>query len=207
MATGSPSVSCDAVAPSQRGELQRPAERHRKILGVATDAADLRGSTPTPETKRRRRRRDQFQRGLGSLLQGKTMAVGIEVVSPDASWFLKTSVTSVFDFLHSICYVFGVLMSTAELFSVWFWCLLSTSEDFRTGRDTERHFLQFRHRVMWTVATWSSSPWPLACSDGWWWWKGRKKKTAGTGMPFPQLRGWLEDGQPHHAPSYYNRTL
>ena len=128
MATGSPSVSCDAaVAPSQRGELQRPAECHRKILGVATDAADLRGSTPTPKPKRRRRRRDQFQRGLGSLLQGKTMAVGIEVVSPDASWFLKTSVTSVFDFLHSICYVFGVLMSTAELFSVWFWCLLSTS--------------------------------------------------------------------------------
>ena len=84
MAIGSPFVSCDAaVAPSQRGELQRPAERHRKILGVATDAADLRGSTPTPKPKRRRR--DQFQRGLGSLLQGKTMAVGIEVVSPDAS--------------------------------------------------------------------------------------------------------------------------
>ena len=87
MAIGSPFVSCDAaVAPSQRGELQRPAERHRKILGVATDAADLRGSTPTPKRRRRRRRRrHQFQRGLGSLLQGKTMAVGIEVVSPDAS--------------------------------------------------------------------------------------------------------------------------
>ena len=84
MAIGSPFISCDAtaVAPSQCGEFQRPAERHRKILGLAADLADLRGSTWS--TPKPRRRRHQFQRGLGGVLQGKTMAVGIEVVSPDA---------------------------------------------------------------------------------------------------------------------------
>lgn len=80
MATGSPSVSrhAAAVAASQFGEFQRPVERHREVLGVAPDAPDLRSPL------QRRKRRDQFQRGTGGLLQGKTMAVGIEVVSPDA---------------------------------------------------------------------------------------------------------------------------
>ena len=83
MATGSPSVSrhAAAVAASQFGEFQRPVERHREVLGVAPDAPDLRSPL---QRRKRRKRRDQFQRGTGGLLQGKTMAVGIEVVSPDA---------------------------------------------------------------------------------------------------------------------------
>ena len=208
MAIGSPFVSCDAaVAPSQRGELQRPAERHRKILGVATDAADLRGSTPTPKPKRRRR--DQFQRGLGSLLQGKTMAVGIEVVSPDASWFLKTSVTSVFDFLIQFVMYLG------------FWCLLQSCFRFYSGAFS-LHRWGFQNWQTWHRTAFLTVP-PsghvncrhmvkLALAAGLFWRMAveeraeKKEKTAGTGMPFPQFRGWLEDGLRHHAPSYY-RTL
>ena len=94
------------------------------------------------------------------------------------------------------------------LFFYFFSGAYKPSEDvFRSRLDTERHFSQFCHRVMRTVARWSSSPWPLAAGrDGWRFWRKGGAKNGGR-MTLSQSRGWLEDGLPHHAPSDSYRII